>query len=118
MLHDAMRLDEIILDPKGNQYYTAWQYTISKPPFIQHAIPEHVELRRMKEEELRRNELETLMIEVGDAYPKVNADSLHDAAQNQDDKTETLLRNMRLEKLKAEAMAMIQAHQGGKFSKR
>jgi hypothetical protein len=57
VLHDARRLDEIILDPDGNPYYIAWQYTISKPPFIQHGTPEQMERKRQKEEERRRSEL-------------------------------------------------------------
>jgi hypothetical protein len=57
VLHDAQRLNEIILDPDGNQYYTAWQYTMSQPPFIQHAIPEHVERKRQKEEDRQRSEV-------------------------------------------------------------
>ena len=39
VLQDAGRLDEIVTDPEGNQYYKAWHYSPHKPPLIQHAIP-------------------------------------------------------------------------------
>ena len=54
VLKDAGRLDEIVTDPEGNQNYIAWQYTPFKKPLIEHAIPEHVEIRRKKQEERKR----------------------------------------------------------------
>ena len=61
VLRDAGRLDEIVTDPTtGNDYYTAWQYSLYKKPLIEHAIPEHVEIRKRKQaekEKAKANEL-------------------------------------------------------------
>lgn len=50
VLEDAGRLDEIITDPQGNQYYKAWQYTLNQPAVIQHATPEHLKIIKAKQE--------------------------------------------------------------------
>ncbi|CAB9497469.1 expressed unknown protein [Seminavis robusta] len=71
VLQDAGRLDEMIHDPEGNQYYKAWQYTMSKPPFIQHAIPEHVELKKKKEKKEITDRLERLKNEAEEKLLKV-----------------------------------------------
>ena len=55
MMHDVWT--KIIVDPDGQEFHTAWQYTMSKPPFIQHAIPEHVEMKHQKEEQRRQIEI-------------------------------------------------------------
>jgi hypothetical protein len=41
VLRDAGRLHEIVRDDQGREYYTAWVYSLFKPPHIQHAIRQH-----------------------------------------------------------------------------
>lgn len=54
VLRDAGRDREIVADPEGNQYYLTWQYSPYKPPYVEHAPPAQVAIRKKKEEEQRR----------------------------------------------------------------
>ncbi|CAB9497015.1 expressed unknown protein [Seminavis robusta] len=52
ILSDSGRVNEIVHDDQGNEYYTAWQYTLYREPLIQQATPERLaRLKRKKEQE-------------------------------------------------------------------
>lgn len=38
VIEDAGRLNDIITDNQGNEYFRTWQYTLFRKPHIQHAI--------------------------------------------------------------------------------
>ena len=54
VLQDANRLDGIVQDDQGNEYYTAWQYTKKVEPYVENAMP--VEFATRKLEQLKEEE--------------------------------------------------------------
>ena len=58
VLEDAGRLNEIVTDDQGREYYTGWVYSLHKKPHIQHATKEYLEKKKKEEEEMKEKKKE------------------------------------------------------------
>jgi hypothetical protein len=87
VLKDAGRLDQIITDPQGNEYFKAWQYTLYRPPLIQHATPAHQKVIKQREEEKERERIQQELLaksseaKEGEKKPAAEQDKMLTATQ-------------------------------------